>query len=278
MSFLVHQPGPPLSAFVEYFYSPAGPMPYAAEKVMPAPCADLKINFGDAFRAWRTGGGQAEVLRDSWCMGLWDEYHTVAWPAAPDYVGVRFRPGGAFAVLGVEAHELSNRVVALDAVMGRFAEEVRERLYEANGPAARFLALETLLTGAIRRWPDASRIAPALKALADSHGHMHVGHLSSAAGISQKHLITLFNRMIGVPPKTLARLYRLQHVLDTVDIARPVIWTEVAQDHLYFDQAHFNKDFKRFTGHPPGEYLALRRRIATETPDHAGHTRLLRAG
>ena len=279
MSFLVHYPAPPLSAFVEYFYSPAGPMPYAIEKVMPMPCADLKINFGDPFHARRAGEGAAtEALRDSWCMGLWDEYHTVTWPTNPDYIGVRFRPGGGFAVLGVEADELANQVVALDAVLGRFAGEVRERLYEAGGAQARFQVLEALLTRAIRRWPDSGRIAPALTALAESHGHVQVGDLAQSAGVSQKHLITLFNRIIGVPPKTLARLYRLQYLLDTVDIARPVVWTEVAQDHLYFDQAHFNKDFKRFTGHTPGEYLALRRRVAAETPDHAGHTRLLRAG
>lgn len=279
MSFVVHYPGPPVSAYVEYFYSPTGPMPYAAERVMPAPCADLKINFGDAFRAWRGGeAAAAEVLNDSWCMGVWDEFHTVTWPVTPDYVGVRFRPGGAFAMLGVEAAELSNRVVALDAVLGRFAAEVRERLYEAGGPQARFRVLEAMLAGHIRRRPDTGRIASVLKTLADSHGHVQVADLSRKADISQKHLITLFNRMVGVPPKTLARLYRLQHVLDTIDVGRPVVWTEVAQDHLYFDQAHFNKDFKRFTGHTPGEYLALRRSVAAETPDHAGHTRLLRAG
>jgi AraC-like DNA-binding protein len=279
MSFQVHYPGPPLSAYVEYFYSPAGAMPYAAEKVMPAPCADLKINFGGAFRARRAGeGAVTEALGESWCMGVWDEYHTVTWPTDPDYIGVRFRPGGAFAVLGVEAAELSNRVVALDAVLGRFAAEVRERLYEAGGTAQRFLLLETLLSGAIRRRPDTDHIGPVLRALAESHGHVHVADLAQAAGISQKHLITLFNRMVGVPPKTMARLYRLQHLLDTVDIGRPVVWTEVAQDNLYFDQAHFNKDFKRFTGHAPGEYLAIRRSIAAETPDHAAHTRLLRAG
>lgn len=279
MSFLVHYPQPPLSAWVDYFYSPAGPMPYAAEKVMPAPYADLKINFGGAFLA-RGAAADAvtEALRDSWCMGVWDEYHTVTWPADNDYIGVRFRPGGAFAVLGVEAHELRNRVVALDAVLGRFAGEMRERLYAAGGTLARFAALETILAGLVGRAPDTGRIRPALQALADSHGHVQVGDLAQAAELSQKHLITLFNRMVGVPPKTLARLYRIQHLLDTVDIRRPVVWTEVAQDGLYFDQAHFNKDFKRFTGHTPGEYLALRRRIAAEAPDHAAHTRLLRAG
>jgi AraC-like DNA-binding protein len=279
MSFLVHYPAAPLSAFVECFYTPAGAMPYVVEKVMPAPYADLKINFGEAFQARRAGETPVtEGLGESWCMGIWDEFHTITWPGSPDFVGVRFRPGGAFAVLGVEPGELVNRIVALDAVLGRFAGEVRERLYEAGSTEARFAVLETLLTAAIRRRPDSGRIAPALKALEASHGHVAVADLVRVSDMSQKHLITLFNRLVGVPPKTMGRLYRMQHVIDTLNISRPVVWTEVAQDHLYFDQAHFNKDFKRFTGHAPGEYLALRRRVATEAPAHAPHTRLLRAG
>lgn len=290
MSFLVHYPAAPLSAFVECFYTSEGPMPYAVERVMPAPCADLKINFGTALRArcagddavtegGRTGKGSIpESLGESWCMGVWDEYHTVTWPDNPDYIGVRFRPGGAFAVLGVETGELANRVVALDAVLGRFAGEVRERLYEAGSRRARFAVLEVMLTAAIRRSTDHNRITPVLKALEASHGHVAVSALSQSSGMSQKHLITLFNRLVGVPPKTMGRLYRMQHLIDTLDIARPVVWTEVAQDNFYFDQAHFNKDFKRFTGYTPGEYLSLRRRVAADTPGHAGHTRLLRAG
>ncbi len=279
MSFVVHFPSAPLSAFVECFYACAGPMPFAVEKVMPAPYADLKINFGDAFRARRADDGQvSEGLTESWCMGVWDEFHTITWPESPDFIGVRFRPGGAYAVLGVEVGELANSIVALDAVLGRFAGEVRERLYEAGSTEARFAVLDAMLTSAIRRRPDSGRIFPALKVLETSHGHVAVADLAEVSDMSQKHLITLFNRLIGVPPKTMARLYRMQHVIDTLDIGQPVMWTSVAQDHLYFDQAHFNKDFKRFTGHTPGEYLGLRRRIASEAPGHAGHTRLLRAG
>ncbi len=44
----------------------------------------------------------------------------------------------------------------------------------------------------------------------------------------------------------------------------PVDWPEIAQTAGYFDQAHFGREFKDFTGHTPTEYLALRRRFPAE--------------
>ena len=60
---------------------------------------------------------------------------------------------------------------------------------------------------------------------------------------------------------------------DTIErfITRPpcecrasVDWSELAQAVGYFDQAHFSKEFKDFTGHTPTAYLILRRRFPAE--------------
>ncbi|WP_405143207.1 helix-turn-helix domain-containing protein [Sphaerisporangium sp. NBC_01403] len=41
-------------------------------------------------------------------------------------------------------------------------------------------------------------------------------------------------------------------------------WSELAHTAGYFDQAHFSREFKDFTGHTPTEYLTLRRRFPAE--------------
>jgi AraC-like DNA-binding protein len=88
-------------------------------------------------------------------------------------------------------------------------------------------------------------------------------------GISQNHLGTQFKRLLGGTPKVLARLYRFQHALRSIDPMQPVDWTWVAHQSRYYDQPHFNKDFIAFTGHSPGDYLRLRRRVQAENPHHA---------
>jgi len=89
--------------------------------------------------------------------------------------------------------------------------------------------------------------------------------------VSGTHLATQFKSHVGVTPKRVARIYRFARLILSVDALRPVDWSALAQAAGYFDQAHFSREFKDFTGHTPMEYLALRRRFPAARgfpPDH----------
>jgi AraC-like DNA-binding protein len=96
------------------------------------------------------------------------------------------------------------------------------------------------------------------------HGAVPVGALADAAGVSGNHLAMQFKSHVGVTPKRVARIYRFARLIVSVDALRPVDWPGLAHTTGYFDQAHFTREFKDFTGHTPTEYLALRRRFPAE--------------
>jgi AraC-like DNA-binding protein len=96
------------------------------------------------------------------------------------------------------------------------------------------------------------------------HGAVSVGALADAAGVSGTHLAMQFKSHVGVTPKRVARIYRFARLILSVDALRPVDWSQLAQTAGYFDQAHFSREFKDFTGHTPTDYLALRRRFPAE--------------
>lgn len=276
MSFQVHIPAYPLNRFVRYFYSPTNQMPYREEKVLPSPDTDLKINFGGGFLAKHAGDSEAfTVDPKGWFMGVWDQYHTVVWPDDPDFIGVTFWPGGAHALIGIDISAVHNQLIPLDDIWGQFTEELRERLFDAGEAQARFRLLEHLLTARIRHTIKFDKIAPTLQAMQYGGALAEPGRIAPLPDFTQKHLISLFNCIVGASPKRLARLYRIQEVIDAIGRSRPITWTAVAQDFLFSDQAHFNKEFKFFTGHTPGDYLSRRNRVLSETPEHAIYTRLL---
>jgi AraC-like DNA-binding protein len=91
-----------------------------------------------------------------------------------------------------------------------------------------------------------------------------VGALTGAAWVSGNHLATQFKSHVGVTPKRVARIYRFARLILSIDALRPVDWSELAQTAGYFDQAHFSREFKEFTGHTPTGYLTLRRQFPAE--------------
>jgi AraC-like DNA-binding protein len=82
--------------------------------------------------------------------------------------------------------------------------------------------------------------------------------------VSGNHLAAQFKSHVGTTPKRVARIYRFARLIISVDARRPVDWPGLAHAAGYFDQAHFAREFKDFTGHTPTQYLALRRRLPAE--------------
>jgi AraC-like DNA-binding protein len=280
MTFLLHDVSPPLRGYVNFLYAARGAMPYRRDGIFPTASTDLKFNFGEPWRVHeRSESPVVSVHTDSWCLGVWNQRHLVEWPSWTEFIGASFRPGGAYAILGLPISELHNRVVSLDDIWGRTASEIRERLYDAATPERRFALLEEFLLTRLCEKSDAARIVDHIAGrIVERHGAARIGDLCDEVGVSHKHLITLFNRMVGCTPGELARLCRFQHALQSIDLTKPVLWTSVAHDSDYFDQSHFNRDFTAFAGLSPTTYLRQRRSVYAERPDHAIVPWMLPAG
>jgi AraC-like DNA-binding protein len=87
--------------------------------------------------------------------------------------------------------------------------------------------------------------------------------LAAEVGWSRKHLAARFHEQVGLAPKALARVIRFRRALRLLD-APGAPRSDVALRCGYYDQAHFNRDFRAFTGTTPGAWLRGR---AADGPD-----------
>lgn len=270
-TYIHHIPSPPLNTYIDDLYYWDGPAPYLRMKVLPMPSLHLMVNFGHAFQVYEPDRAELfTTCTESWAVGLWSTYHVVNWPQNVRFFGVHFKAGGGYPFLRQPLSELHNQVVSLDAIWGHFAAEVRERLYAAPTIQAGFALLERLLFARLCEAPYGLDVVQyAIAEIARQHGSLSVRALSDHIGISQNHLGTLFKRMVGIPPKVLARLHRFSLIHRSIDPTEPVDWTRIAHQAGYYDQSHFNKDFVKYTGHSPTDYLRRRCRLQAENPEQA---------
>jgi AraC-like DNA-binding protein len=260
-------PAPPLDRFIDDVYCLTGVPYHRRMTVPPMPSAHLFVNLGDPVRLRDSDPSVAPaVFTDGWFMGVWTRRFLVEYPARVRLVGVHFKPWGISPFVDVPATELRDRWVPVDAVWRRSLDRIRNQLGELASATATLRAVEDELRSRLAEAPprglDVVRYTGGR--LASAHGAVPVGALTEAAGVSTNHLATQFKSHVGVTPKRVARIYRFARLILSVDARGPVDWAELAHTAGYFDQAHFGKEFKDFTGHTPTEYLDLRRRFPAE--------------
>ncbi|MFF8379273.1 helix-turn-helix domain-containing protein [Streptomyces sp. NPDC015661] len=182
---------------------------------------------------------------------------------AARYAGIRFAPGDAPGLLGVPAHELRDRRVALGALWGEAeARRLGERITDAPDPAA---ALEELV---LRRAADDFAPDPLLRAvvarLAAGRG---VAETAEAVGLGARQLHRRSLAAFGYGPKTLARVLRLQRALALVRAGVP--YAEAALRAGCADQAHLARETRALAGTTLSAYAASTA-AKSETPLPSG--------
>ena len=156
-------------------------------------------------------------------------------------------------LLRVPVCELANRLVALEDVLGSFAVELTERLADAPDANHRHAIAQRLLNG---RLTDDSATAPeveyALARLQATRGAAGIETLAAEVGWSRRHLVTRFREAVGLPPKALSRLIRVEHAARRVRDGESL--ADVAYEGGYADQSHFNRDFRELVGCTPTQF------------------------
>lgn len=246
--FHLHKPGPPLSEFVDFFWIYEGYAPaHRRERLLPTGTSELVFSVDVNGKA---SSGVAGARSESFMLDTSTPFNVVA---------VHFRPGGSFPFFGVPSTELRNNAVPLEHLWGRDAASARDRLWEETTAEKRFKAIEEMLFMRARGRFDRHPAVPyALDAFDRSNGMWLVRDVTQRIGISPRRFGELFRAEVGLSPKAFCRVHRFNEVLKRIEELTDVDWADIALSCGYFDQSHFNHDFRAFAGLTPSAYLHTR--------------------
>jgi AraC-like DNA-binding protein len=211
------------------FTSPGEPL---VHRVLPDGCADVIFDLDGTALAVGTMT-TALVLKQR---------------AAPDVIGIRFRPGRAHPFFRLPLSALTDQHVDLRELWGSDAVNVAERIAMQPSIAGRIAVIEAEL---LRRLGEHDpRVDAAVAWITRSGGRLPIERVAAEIGISRQHLSRRFLQHVGVTPKTFARVMRFESLVRAAR-SGPRDWAALAADFGYFDQAHLIAEFRELAGATP---------------------------
>lgn len=168
---------------------------------------------------------------------------------------VFIQPFAVRSILGVASAELSSLVVHLSNIWGNRAGDIVEMLRAARTWPERFAILDRAFLAKLKPASADPAIAWAWQRLAQSRGSLSVQRLADETGYGRRHFTDRFRDLIGVAPKSAARVFRFKRACRMIADQRPSL-AHVAIACGYYDQAHLTREWNALAGCSPREWIA----------------------
>jgi len=167
---------------------------------------------------------------------------------------ILFKEGGIAAFSRVPANELFDQSISADNLfLPAELNELLERLAEADTDKERLHRVEAFLLRHLASSKQDSLIGNAVRLIRQHNGIIRINHLADSLHLSQDPFEKRFRALVGSTPKQYASIIRLRNLIHNYSSYSSL--TEATYDAGYFDQSHFIKDFRLFTGRSPREFF-----------------------
>jgi AraC-like DNA-binding protein len=226
------------------------------ERIVPDGCSEIVFNLGDSFEQFNDDGS---ICRQplNLLVGQMQRPLLIAPTGRVRLLGVRFWPGGAYPFLKLPQDEIAGQVIALDDIWGNVCSRLQSRIADAASPDEAAKQVEAIL---LKRFDQFRRhdegVLTATDLILRAGGRLSIRNLSDTMGINSRTLDRRFKTVVGLPPKALSRIVRFQQVFRMIQPNGATDWARLALDLGYYDQPHFIREFKAFTGKEPTAYFS----------------------
>ncbi|HMH22994.1 MAG TPA: helix-turn-helix transcriptional regulator [Puia sp.] len=199
-------------------------------------------------------GEKKEAIASSVITGLRRSANHFVYSKKTANVLVVFKEGGIAAFSRIPAHEFFGQSIPAENLFpSAELNEISERLAEAKTSKSRIDSIDAfLLKKLVASRPD-PLIGNAIQLIRQHNGIIGIKDLAASLYLSQDPFEKRFRARVGASPKQYASIIRLRTLIRNYPSYTSL--TEASYEAGYFDQSHFIKDFRLFTGQAPKDFF-----------------------
>jgi len=252
IGFMIYErrpPSPGLEKLINCYWliDSEGDSSIEQQKIVPDGYPEIILHYRDVYRiklgeSWETQGRHLLAGQIKKHFYLENTGHS-------GMLGIKLQPTALAHLFGLSMDELTDSVIKLpnqiDALFTDFA------LRGNQVPESLFSELDQLF-GTLGSYDD-KPVDLAVRAIIEEKGNITIQSLCELANCSERQLERQFKTYVGLSPKFYTRIIRLGHIFELMQ-QDDQSWSDLVYSSGFYDQSHFIKNFKEFTGEDPSAY------------------------
>jgi AraC-like DNA-binding protein len=173
-------------------------------------------------------------------------------------IGACLYPYAVPLLFKISTATIRDTCISLDDLANHESSVTKEKMVLADNHRDRIKILSDYLFYLLKRTKVVQRgMHGCVQSIVSSNGQTPVDLIVDQLGISQRQAERKFNEQVGLSPKLFSRLIRFHSSLKFAAHPKPYSLTEIAYLSGYFDQSHFIREFREFSGISPKNYFNL---------------------
>lgn len=170
--------------------------------------------------------------------------------------GLYLYPHAIPLLFGLPGSALTNQLVSLDFLLQQEGPELEEKIGSAKSTCQRVRIMEGFMADKLRRhYQKAGPIDQSIHAILQGKGQARVKQLASDSCLSERQFERKFRDTTGLSPKLFSRIARFHAAMEEYGNAQKSL-LDIALDCGYYDQSHFIRDFREFSGQQPKAFFS----------------------
>lgn len=248
---------PLLRQFIRFFWSFQVGHLRIDHKLIPQRNINMRFNLSETTHHLSVNGNR-QLLENVYFSGLHDHFANsrLELDGCIDVIGICFYPDGFYPFLNLPLSEFKNQIPGAGEIGFKPATQIIHQLHETPDMATRLCILERELTLILKN----SKLIPEnfrqlFASIRNFDNSIQLSEFCKQNNICIRKLERMFNKYVGVSANTYSTLNRFHISVNKILYNDYSKLSDLAYDNGYFDQMHFIKDFKRFAGNTPGNFV-----------------------
>ncbi len=253
---------PKVSTIIKSFWSinKQSDVTIQREKIIPDGYPELIFHLGDVYKTNINGVWQLQGK--DLIAGQIKNYFFLENTGESKMFAIKLQPWALTKLFDIEIASLTDKVVEIPSEILKIIHPIKEVATSFLSFNEKVKQIEDWFLSYISRLQikplEGQKI---VELIIKNNGKLSLQELQNKIGISERSSERYFKAHIGLSPKFYVRIIRFSYIFRLVQ-RNDIDWSDIVFQAGFYDQSHFIKNFKEFTGEDPTRYKFFEENMA----------------